>query len=194
MGKVSGETMDLKAGLQGQVHSMILALGENPNREGLKRTPARVEAALRFLTSGYAQDPAKIILKATFKEKYDQMVIVKDIDFYSLCEHHMLPFYGKCHVGYIPHGKVVGLSKIPRVVDVFARRLQIQERLTQQIAGAIQKAVQPRGVGVVVEGFHFCMAMRGVEKQNSYTTTSEMLGVFRDHDRTRLEFLNFIRR
>lgn len=174
------------------IRKLLSELDEKPNREGLVRTPHRVASAFRFLTKGYKQDPAKILLKATFKEKYDQMVIVKDIDFFSLCEHHMLPFYGKCHVGYIPNGKVIGLSKIPRVVDVFARRLQIQERLTQEIAEAINNAIKPRGVGVVIESFHLCMAMRGVEKQNAFATTSELLGAFRNHERTRLEFLNFI--
>lgn len=180
--------------LETHVKAILQELETTPEREGLIRTPQRVASALRFMTSGYAQDPSKILLKAVFNEKYDQMVIVKDIDFYSLCEHHLLPFYGKCHIGYIPNGRVIGLSKIPRVVEVFARRLQIQERLTQEIASAIESAVKPHGVGVVIEAFHLCMAMRGVEKQNAYATTSELLGAFRAHERTRLEFLSFIRR
>lgn len=183
----------LNHSLEKHFKSVLEILDPDPHREGLERTPARIAESMKFLTQGYHEDPSKILLRATFKEKYDQMVIVKDIDFFSLCEHHMLPFYGKCHIGYIPDGKVVGLSKIPRVVDVFARRLQIQERLTQQIAHAIQNAIKPLGVGVVIEAFHLCMAMRGVEKQNSYATTSELLGAFRTHERTRLEFLSFIR-
>ena len=192
--KSSEGVLQLTDPISNHMQQILESLGENSSREGLKKTPDRYAAAMRFLTKGYKEDSAEILLKATFKEKYDQMVIVKDIDFFSLCEHHLLPFYGKCHVGYIPNGRVVGLSKIPRVVDVFARRLQIQERLTQEIAQAIQKAIRPRGVGVVIESFHLCMAMRGVEKQNAYATTSEMLGAFRSHDRTRMEFLNFIRR
>ena len=176
------------------IRSLILDLGENPDREGLKRTPARVAQSYRFLTKGYGQDAMEVLKRATFNEKYNQMVLVKDIDFFSLCEHHLLPFYGKCHVAYIPNGKVLGLSKIPRVVDIFARRLQIQERMTQQIASAIESCIKPRGVGVVIEGFHLCMAMRGVEKQNAYATTSAMLGAFESHERTRLEFLSFLRR
>ena len=148
---------------------------------------------MRFFTRGYKQSASQILLKASFNERYNQMVLVKDIDFYSMCEHHLLPFHGKAHVGYIPNGRVVGLSKIPRVVEVFARRLQVQERMTQQIAEAINSAIKPIGVGVVVEAYHFCMAMRGVEKQNSYATTSALLGVFESHSRTRMEFLNFIR-
>ena len=182
------------ARLQSHFRSILKELGLNPNREGLKRTPLRVAESFKFFTKGYLEDPAQVLLKATFHEKYNQMVLVKDVDFYSLCEHHMLPFYGKCHVGYIPDGKVVGLSKIPRVIEIFSRRLQIQERLTQEIADAIESAIKPRGIGVVIEAFHFCMAMRGVEKQNAYATTSAMLGVFGAHERTRLEFLSFIRR
>jgi GTP cyclohydrolase I len=176
------------------VGAIIGELGLDTQQEGLRRTPVRVAESLKFLTKGYLEDPSEILLKATFAEEYDQMVLVRDVDFYSLCEHHLLPFYGKCHVGYIPSGRVVGLSKIPRVIDVFARRLQVQERLTQEIAGAIEEAIRPRGIGVVIEGFHLCMAMRGVEKQNSYTMTSAMKGVFRTHERTRNEFLSFIRR
>lgn len=174
--------------------AIVRELGLDPNQEGLRRTPARVAESFKFLTKGYLEDPSEILLKATFAEEYDQMVLVKDVDFYSLCEHHLLPFYGKCHVAYIPTGRVVGLSKIPRVIDVFARRFQVQERLTQEIAGAIEKAIRPRGIGVVVEAFHLCMAMRGVEKQSCYATTSAMKGVFRTHERTRNEFLSFLRR
>ncbi len=176
------------------IRNLLKSIGEDPEREGLKRTPKRVMEAFKFLTSGYNKDAGETIIKATFNEKYNQMVLVKDIDFFSLCEHHLLPFYGKCHVAYIPNGKVVGLSKIPRVVDIYARRIQIQERMTQQIAQAIETHLKPRGVGVVVESFHLCMAMRGVEKQNAYATTSAMLGAFESHERTRLEFLSFLRR
>ena len=187
-GKVSNSSLEY------HIQAILEELGVDPNREGLKDTPKRVAESLRFLTLGYNKDASQILLKASFSEKYNQMVLVKDIDFFSLCEHHLLPFYGKCHVGYIPNGKVIGLSKIPRVVDVYSRRLQIQERLTQEIASAIETVVQPRGVGVVIEAFHLCLAMRGVEKQNAYATTSEMLGVFESHERTRMEFLSFIRR
>lgn len=175
------------------VRELLLELGENPDREGLAGTPRRMADAYQFLTRGYSQNPQEILKKAVFKEDYNQMVVVRDVDFYSLCEHHLLPFYGKCHVGYIPRGKVIGLSKIPRVIEVFSRRLQVQERLTQEIASAIEAAVNPLGVGVVIEGFHLCMAMRGVEKQNAYAITSAMLGAFESHERTRHEFLNFIR-
>lgn len=176
------------------VKNILKELGMDSEREGLIKTPKRVAESLRFLTRGYHEDPSQILRKASFSEKYNQMVLVKDIDFYSLCEHHLLPFYGKCHVAYIPNGKVVGLSKLPRVVNAFSRRLQVQERLTQEIANAIETIIKPRGVGVVIEAFHLCMAMRGVEKQNAYATTSEMLGIFESHERTRLEFLSFIRR
>lgn len=182
------------AALEKNVRAILEELGQDPDVEGLKRTPHRVAESLKFLTKGYLENPSQILLKATFKEQYNQMVLVKDVDFFSICEHHLLPFYGKCHVGYIPDGRVVGLSKIPRVIEVFSRRLQIQERLTQDIAEAIEEALKPKGIGVVVEGFHLCMAMRGVEKQNAYATTSAMLGVFGSHERTRLEFLSFIRR
>ena len=170
-----------------------MALGEDPGREGLVRTPRRVEKALRFLTSGYDADIDDILNDALFTVDYSEMVIVKDIDFYSLCEHHLLPFFGKCHVAYIPRTHVLGLSKIPRIVDVFARRLQIQERLTNQIAETIRAKVNPLGVAVVCEGTHLCMSMRGVEKQNSFALTSAMLGVFRDNARTRMEFLELIK-
>jgi GTP cyclohydrolase I len=173
---------------------IIEMLGEDPNREGLKNTPERYEKAMRFLTKGYDQDPEKVLNGATFSVCYDQMVVVKDIEMYSLCEHHLLPFFGKCHVAYLPNKKVVGLSKIPRLVNLYSRRLQIQERLTNQIAQAIEKAIAPIGVGVVIEARHMCMVMRGVEKQNSQAVTSAMLGAFRDNQQTREEFLALIGR
>jgi GTP cyclohydrolase I len=175
------------------VRRMLQLIGEDPDRDGLRSTPERFEKALRYLTSGYQQDPEKLLNGAMFSVCYDQMVLVKDIEIYSICEHHMLPFFGKCHVAYIPDKKVVGLSKIPRLVNMFARRLQIQERLTNQIATAIQQKISPLGVGVVVEARHLCMVMRGVEKQNSQTVTSAMLGSFRDNVQTREEFLSLIR-
>jgi GTP cyclohydrolase IA len=174
--------------------SMLRALGEDPAREGLRDTPKRFEEALRHLTHGYRQTPEEVVGGAIFQQPYDQMVVVKDIDFYSLCEHHLLPFFGKVHVAYIPGGRVIGLSKIPRIVDLYARRLQLQERLTQQIAETLQAAVRPRGVGVVIEAFHLCMAMRGVEKQNAYMTTSEVLGDFREDRATRNEFMHLLRK
>ncbi len=176
------------------ITGMLDALGEDPKREGLLQTPHRVEKAMRFLTSGYQTDIAKIVNKAIFEVKYDEMVIVKDIEFFSMCEHHMLPFYGKMHVAYLAKNKVIGLSKLPRIVNAFARRLQIQERLTQQVAQCIQDHLDPLGVGVVVEAQHFCMMMRGVEKQQSSTVTSAMLGAFRDNKETRDEFLALIRK
>jgi GTP cyclohydrolase I len=175
------------------VRRMLQLIGEDPDRDGLRRTPERFEKALRYLTGGYDQDPGKLLNGAMFSVCYDQMVLVKDIEIYSLCEHHMLPFFGKCHVAYIPDKKVVGLSKIPRLVNMFARRLQIQERLTNQIASAIQQNISPLGVGVVIEARHLCMVMRGVEKQNSQTVTSAMLGAFRENMQTREEFLSLIR-
>jgi GTP cyclohydrolase I len=175
------------------VRRILRLIGEDPDRDGLRRTPERFEKALRFLTSGYQQDQEKVLNGAMFSVCYDQMVLVKDIEVYSMCEHHMLPFFGKCHVAYIPDKKVVGLSKIPRLVNMFARRLQIQERLTNQIASAIQQKISPLGVGVVVEARHLCMVMRGVEKQNSQTVTSAMLGAFRENVQTREEFLSLIR-
>jgi GTP cyclohydrolase IA len=175
------------------VRKMLVQIGEDPNREGLRRTPERFEKALRFLTSGYRQDPEKLLNGAMFSVCYDEMVVVRDIEVYSLCEHHLLPFFGKCHVAYIPSKKVVGLSKIARLVNMFARRLQIQERLTSQIAKAIQDRLSPQGVGVIVEARHLCMVMRGVEKQNSSATTSAMLGVFRENKQTRDEFLALVR-
>ena len=173
---------------------MLAELGEDPSREGLLDTPKRVEKALAFLTSGYATDVDATLNNALFSVDYNEMVIVRDIDFYSLCEHHLLPFFGKRHVAYIPQGRVLGLSKIPRLVDIFARRLQIQERLTNQIAETVREKVDPLGVAVVMEATHLCMAMRGVEKQNSVATTSAMLGVFREDARTRMEFLELIKR
>jgi GTP cyclohydrolase I len=178
--------------MQSLVRSLLEAVGEDPNREGLRETPRRVDQSLRALTSGYAADLDAIINGALFTVDYNEMVIVRDVDFYSLCEHHMLPFFGQCHIAYIPHGKVIGLSKIPRIVDVFARRLQVQERLTSQIAETIQSRVAPHGVAVVMEATHLCMAMRGVAKQNAVTTTSAMLGVFHEDARTRHEFLKLI--
>jgi GTP cyclohydrolase IA len=172
--------------------AVISALGEEPDRDGLRSTPQRAEKALRFLTSGYTADIEKVVNGALFEVKYDEMVIVKDIEFFSLCEHHLLPFYGKIHVAYLPGKRVIGLSKIPRLVDVFARRLQIQERLTQQLAETIQGLVNPRGVGVICEARHFCMMMRGVEKQHSGAVTSAMLGAFRENKGTRDEFLSLV--
>jgi GTP cyclohydrolase I len=179
--------------MQDLITRLLIELGENPAREGLVRTPKRVEKALKFLTSGYEADIEQILNGALFAVDYNEMVIVRDIDFYSLCEHHLLPFFGKCHVAYIPNGRVLGLSKIPRLVDIFARRLQLQERMTNQIAETIRTTIDPIGVAVVCEGTHLCMAMRGVEKQNSYTITSAMLGAFRDNARTRMEFLELLR-
>jgi GTP cyclohydrolase I len=180
--------------MQETIRHLLTALGEDPDREGLRDTPRRVEKSLGFLTSGYTADLDAVINDALFTVDYSEMVIVRDIDFYSLCEHHLLPFFGKAHIAYIPDGKVIGLSKIPRVVDVFARRLQVQERLTSEIAETIRSRVNPLGVAVVMEATHLCMAMRGVEKQNSVTTTSAMLGVFREDARTRHEFLELIHR
>ena len=180
--------------MQELVTRLLMELGEDPSREGLVRTPVRVEKAMRFLTSGYRANVDEVLNGALFSVDYSEMVIVRDIDFYSLCEHHLLPFAGKFHVAYIPDGKVIGLSKIPRIVDVFARRLQVQERLTSEIAETIRSRIAPLGVAVVMEATHLCMAMRGVAKQNSVTTTSSMLGVFRDDARTRHEFLELIHR
>jgi GTP cyclohydrolase I len=174
------------------VRKMLALIGEDPNREGLRRTPERFEKAFRYLTSGYRQDPDNLLNGAMFSVCYDNMVVVKDIELYSLCEHHLLPFFGKCHVAYIPNKKVVGLSKIARLVNMYARRLQIQERLTSQIAKAIQEKLSPEGVGVVVEARHLCMVMRGVEKQHSAAMTSAMLGAFRENKQTRDEFLSLI--
>jgi GTP cyclohydrolase IA len=182
----TGEIADL-------VRRMLVHVGEDPSREGLRRTPERFEKAFRYLTSGYRQDPEKLLNGAMFSVSYDEMVVVKDIEVYSLCEHHLLPFFGKCHVAYIPNKKVVGLSKIARLVNMYARRLQIQERLTSQIAQTISDKLNPQGVGVIIEARHLCMVMRGVEKQNSAAVTSAMLGVFRENKQTRDEFLSLVR-
>ena len=174
------------------VREMLAKLGEDPTRQGLADTPARVDKALKFLTSGYAADIRKLVNGALYEVKYDEMVVVRDIEFFSLCEHHMLPFFGKMHVAYLPKSKVIGLSKIPRIVDAFARRLQIQERLTQQVAQTIQEMIDPVGVGVICEARHFCMMMRGVEKQHSGAMTSAMMGAFRNRKETRDEFLALV--
>ncbi|HEY9543768.1 GTP cyclohydrolase I FolE [Prevotella sp.] len=178
--------------LAGHYKSVLTLLGEDPEREGLQKTPLRVAKAMQVLTRGYTQDPHKVLTDALFAEKYNQMVIVKDIDFFSMCEHHMLPFYGKAHVAYIPNGYITGLSKIARVVDIFSHRLQVQERLTQQIKDCIQDTLKPLGVMVVVEAKHMCMQMRGIEKQNSITTTSDFSGAF-NQAKTREEFMNLLR-
>jgi len=176
-----------------EIRTILAAVGEDPNRDGLKNTPERVDRAFRFLTSGYKMDVDTLVNKALFDVAYDEMVIVRDIELFSLCEHHLLPFFGKCHVGYIPNGRVIGLSKIPRLVDMYARRLQVQERLTTQIAETINEKIHPRGVAVVIEAQHLCMIMRGVEKQNSVAVTSSMHGVFKENQNTRNEFLNLVR-
>lgn len=174
------------------IRELLSELGENPAREGLLKTPARVSEALRYFTQGYTTDIDEIMTDAVFEEKQEEMVLLKDIDFYSLCEHHLVPFFGKCHIAYIPDNRIIGLSKLARVVDVFARRLQVQERMTREIAHEIERRLKPRGVAVVIEAQHLCMMMRGVEKQNSVATTSAMLGVFREDMRTRQEFLHLI--
>ena len=179
--------------MQDLVRNLLAQLGEDPGREGLLNTPKRVEKALKFLTSGYTANIDEVLNNALFHVDYSEMVIVKDVDFYSLCEHHLLPFFGKCHVAYIPSNQVIGLSKIPRLVDVFSRRLQVQERLTNQIADTIREKISPLGVAVVMEATHLCMSMRGVEKQNSFAVTSAMLGAFRTNARTRMEFLELIK-
>ena len=176
------------------IKNFLVELGEDPQREGLKKTPARVARMYEFLTKGYHQDIAEVMNGAVFEEKYSEMVIVKDIDFFSLCEHHLIPFFGKCHIAYIPNGSIVGLSKMPRIVEVFARRLQVQERMTQQIAETLYHYLKPLGVAVVLEAQHLCMIMRGVEKLNSIATTSAMLGAFRNDVKTRSEFLTLINR
>ncbi|HEX3471663.1 MAG TPA: GTP cyclohydrolase I FolE [Silvibacterium sp.] len=190
--EIIGETGLEDVSTQDIYRELIRRFDADPTRDGLLRTPERVEKALTFLTKGYSEDPSAILNDALFDVDYDEMVIVKDIEMYSLCEHHMLPFFGKVHVAYIPNGKVIGLSKIPRLVEVFSRRLQVQERLTRQIADAIQEAIAPQGVGVVIEARHLCMMMRGVEKQNSSTVTSAMVGVFQKQN-TRAEFLTLVR-
>jgi len=174
------------------VRKILREIGEDPSREGLLKTPERVARALRELTRGYDQDPSKVINGALFTEEYSEMIIMKDIDFFSLCEHHILPFFGKAHIAYLPRGKIVGISKIPRLVDIYARRLQVQERMTTQIANLLMDRLEPDGVAVVVEAEHLCMRMRGVEKQNSFVVTSAMLGVFRDRQATRDEFMTLI--
>jgi len=179
--------------LEATIYSMLEGIGEDPLREGLLKTPERVARSLRFLTGGYSQNPEELLKNAVFTEAYDEMVVVRDIDLFSMCEHHILPFFGKAHVAYIPDGKIVGLSKLARVVEVFARRLQVQERLTQQIRDAIQNVLNPKGVGVVIEARHLCMVMRGVEKLNSVTTTSAMSGQFITSQSTRNEFLRLIK-
>ena len=180
-----------------QIDDLVLALlkeiGEDPGRQGLEHTPERVRRSFQFLTQGYTQDPLEILNRAIFSEATDEMLIVRDIDFYSLCEHHLLPFFGKCHVGYLPKGEIIGLSKIPRIVDAFSRRLQIQARMTTQIAECLEKILQPKGVAVVIDARHLCMPMSGVETSDSYTTTSSMLGYFKQDPRTRAEFLELIK-
>ncbi|MCI0705937.1 MAG: GTP cyclohydrolase I FolE [Ignavibacteriae bacterium] len=180
--------------MESTIKNLLEQIGEDPKREGLQQTPHRVAKMYEFLTRGYHQDVKDVINAAVFQEKYSEMVIVKDIDFFSLCEHHLVPFYGKCHIAYIPNGKIIGLSKLPRLVEVFARRLQVQERLTQQIAETLYDCLNPDGVGVVMEARHLCMMMRGVEKHNSVATTSSMLGTFREDVKTRNEFLTLINR
>jgi GTP cyclohydrolase I len=193
MKKTSEPVSLTSASFQELLREQLVRMGEDPDREGLQRTPERMEHALQYLTRGYKEDPERLLKDALFTVNYDEMVIVKDVEMFSMCEHHLLPFFGKVHVAYIPKGKVIGLSKIPRLIDAFARRLQVQERLTTQIAEAIQHAIEPQGVGVVVEARHLCMMMRGVEKQHSAAVTSSMLGCFRDEQQTREEFLSLIR-
>lgn len=178
--------------LEGHVHAILGALGEDPDREGLVRTPERVAKAYRWMTRGYHTSVADVVGDGVFDESHENMILVRDIELYSMCEHHMLPFFGKAHVAYLPAGKIIGLSKLPRIVDVFARRLQVQERLTDQVADAVMDVLHPHGVGVVIEASHLCMMMRGVEKQNSTTVTSALRGVFRDDARTREEFLRLV--
>ena len=182
------------ASVQAIYAELLKRIGEDPTRDGLQQTPKRMEKSMAFLTQGYQQTVASVLHGALFDVDYDEMVIVRDIEFYSLCEHHLLPFFGKAHIAYVPQGKVVGLSKLPRIVDVFARRLQVQERLTQQTAEAIEEAIHPQGVAVILEAQHLCMMMRGVEKQHSHTVTSAMLGVFKTQMQTRNEFLSLVRR
>jgi len=179
--------------MQKLIRELLVKLGEDPGRPGLVETPRRVEDSWRFLTEGYTADLDKVVNGAMFQEDYDEIIILKDIELFSLCEHHLLPFYGKCHVGYLPKGRLIGLSKIPRVVDMFARRLQLQERLTTQIANTLNDLLKPMGVAVVIEAYHLCMAMRGVEKQHAFATTSCMLGAFRTHRETRQEFIDLLK-
>ncbi len=192
-GLETAEKLTGQEGLESAVRDILRELGEDPTREGLAKTPHRVAESLRFLTRGYHQDVGKVLNGALYSTSYDEMVIVKDIEIFSLCEHHLLPFFGRCHIAYVPTDKVIGLSKLPRLVDVFARRLQIQERLTTQIAETIMEYIKPQGVGVIIEAKHLCMVMRGVEKQNSVAVTSAMLGVLKECDMTRAEFLRLVR-
>jgi GTP cyclohydrolase I len=179
-------------GFQAEIRKMLVALGEDPDRQGLQKTPLRVEAAMRWLTRGYHHTVQEVVGQAIFNEPHENMILVRDIELYSMCEHHMLPFFGRAHVAYIPNGRIVGLSKIPRIVEVFARRLQVQERLTDQVADALMEVLTPLGAGVVIEASHLCMMMRGVEKQNSRTVTSALRGAFRDDSKTRGEFLRLV--
>jgi GTP cyclohydrolase I len=191
---IPARTIETSQIAEDAVRDLLIMLGEDPDRPGLVDTPQRVRRSLADLTCGYAQDPQEVAGRAIFEEQYDEMVVVKDIELYSLCEHHLLPFFGKAHVAYLPNGRIVGLSKLPRLVEIFSRRLQVQERLTVQIAEALVDLLHPLGVGVVVEAAHLCMMMRGVEKQNSKTTTSCLLGRFKDDEKTRAEFLNLVQR
>ena len=189
----AGDPAETNDPIEALIHSLLKELGQDPGRDGLMRTPGRVARSLRFLTDGYAQDPVAILNEAVFEESYDEMVLVKDIDFYSLCEHHLLPFFGRVHVAYIPDGRIVGLSKLPRMVAMFARRLQVQERLTTEIASALETVLRPRGIAVVGEAIHLCMMMRGVEQQNAFAITSSLRGAFADDPKTRGEFMELIR-
>ena len=183
----------MRSKIQGSIKAILSEIGENPKRDGLLKTPERVAKSMKFLTHGYDLNPAEILKSAMFKEEYSQMVLVKDIEIYSLCEHHMLPFFGKAHIAYIPNGQIVGFSKIPKIVDVFARRLQVQERLTDEIKDCLQDTLTPKGVAVVIEAQHLCMQMRGVQKQHSSTTTSAFSGIFLKDEKTRSEFMNLIK-
>lgn len=194
MAKKARSVTTSQSDLEAAVKNILTAIGEDPNREGLLKTPARVAKAWEYFSAGYKKNVAEVLNAAVFSEKYSEMVIVRDIDFFSMCEHHLLPFYGRAHVAYIPDGRIIGLSKIPRIVEIFSRRLQVQERMTQQIAETLFKTLAPDGVGVVIEAHHLCMMMRGVEKQNSLATTSAMIGSFREDERTRNEFLKLIKR
>jgi len=186
-------TKENKNNIKNLTKDLLKEIGENPNREGLLNTPNRVSKSWEYLSKGYRQDINELINGAIFNEKYDQMVAVKDIEFYSMCEHHLLPFFGYAHIAYIPNGKIIGLSKIPRILDMFARRLQVQERMTQEVASMLNEVLEPKGVAVIIEAQHMCMQMRGVEKRQSYMSTSAMLGIFRDDDKTRKEFLDIVK-
>ena len=192
--KKSKKTTTQRVTLSSAAEDILRLIGEDPSREGLIKTPRRFEESIKYLTQGYQKNVKDVMNNAVFEETYDEMVLIREIDVFSLCEHHLLPFYGKCHVGYIPNGKIIGLSKVPRLVDMFARRLQVQERLTKQIAECLMEYLEPRGVGVIVEATHLCMSMRGVEKQNAVCSTSSMLGSFRSDRRTRMEFMNLVTR